>query len=291
MIKVIRLSASIFLLAFSSAISAQYLQPTQLLSNPFLMCPAQVGNSESPRASLMYKNDWSGSCLAGFDAPLKKLHGGGGLYAVYENSTFNRERLTAQGIYSYRWNINDNFRIRTAAYVGTVYTHQGDYVFQDSSHYFNVTHSTNFYFDEGLSLAFDYKKLSFGGTCFHLLRSDIGTVSTYRLDRTFSFYIGYDLWMMKGERHKGIGISPLLYLSNEESDLKFTIGFDFVWNNIFAGAYYRAADLNIVTLIYHAGARVGRFQFGYAYDNTRSELLMGDGSGHEVFLNYFFEKE
>lgn len=287
----IRVFVLFFLTAFPFAIFAQNIQPTQLLSNPFLMCPAHVGNSESPRASLMYKNDWAGSCLAGFDTPLEKLHGGAGLYAVCENSTYNRTVLSARGIYSYRWNINDNFRIGTAAYVGGVYMHQGNYVPDDSSHIIATPSYTNSYFDEGLSLAFDYKKLSFGATCFHLLTPDIGINSTYRMNRTFSFFIGYDLWMMKGEKHKGIGVSPLLYLTNEDSDMKVTIGFDFVWNNIFAGAYYRASDFNIVTLIYHAGARVGRFQFGYAFDKTESDLFLANSSGHEVFLNYFFEKK
>lgn len=287
----IRVFAPMFFIAFASAIFAQNIQPTQLLSNPFLMCPAQVGNSESPRASLMYKNDWAGSCLAGFDAPLEKLHGGAGLYAVYENSTFNRTCLSARGIYSYRWNINDNFRIRTAAYVGGVYMHQGNYVPDDTSHFIVTPSYTNSYFDEGLSIAFDFKKFSFGLSGYHLLRPKTSPFSSYRLDRTFSFFVGYDLWMMKGEKHKGIGVSPLLYLTNENSDLCFTIGFDFVWNNIFAGAYYRAADLNIVTLIYHAGARVGRFQFGYAFDKTESDLFLANSSGHEVFLNYFFEKK
>jgi len=281
----------VVLLLLTTFVFSQNLQPSQLLSIPFLMCPAQVGNSENPRASLMYKNDWSGSCLAGFDAPVKKLHGGVGLDVIYEDQTYNRTILSARGIYSFCWNINDDFSVRTAAYIETVNTHQSDYIFDDSSHYSNMTHYTNSYFDEGLSLAFDYKKLSFGATCFHLLRPDIGIISTYRMDRTFSFFAGYDLWMMKGEKHKGIGVSPLLYVANENSDFKVTIGFDFVWNNIFAGAYYRAGGVDIYTLIYHAGARVGRFQFGYAFDKTESDLLFANGSGHEVFINYFFEKK
>jgi len=284
----IRVLVLMILIVSASEIFAQNIQPSQLLSTPFLMCPAQVGNSESPRASLMYKNDWSGSCLAGFDAPVKKLHGGVGLDVIYEDQTYNRTILSARGVYSFCWKINDDLSIRTAAYVETVYKHDGGYISDDSSFYINIPRSTTSYFDEGLSLAFDYKKLSVGATCFHLLRPDVGINSPYRMDRTFSFFVGYDLWMMKGEKHKGIGVSPLLYVANENSGFKATIGFDFVWNNIFAGAYYRAGGVDIYTLIYHAGARVGRFQFGYAFDKTDSDLLFASGSGHEVFLNYFF---
>lgn len=287
----IRISVSIILFAFSSVIFSQNLQPTQLLSNPFLMCPAQVGNSESPRASLMYKNDWSGSSLVGFDAPLEKLHGGAGLYTSFENQQLNRTRITAQGVYSYCWNINENLKMRSAFYLSLVNNRQDEYVSDDTNCVFVAVPYTKSYLDEGLSVAFDFKKFSFGLSGHHLLRPETSPFSSYRMDRTFSFFIGYDLWMMKGEKHDGIGVSPLLYLSNEDSELKATIGFDFVWNNIFAGAYYRAADLNIVTLIYHAGARVGRFQFGYAYDHTKSNLALANWSGHEVFLNYYFEKK
>ena len=284
----IRVSVSIFFIAFSSVIFAQNIQPTQLLSNPFLMCPAQVGNSESPRASLMYKNNWAGSCLAGFDAPLKILHGGAGLYVTYENQMFNRYSFSTQGIYSYCWKMNENFKMRSAINLGIVNTKQDEYVHNDTNIVFQIEPYSKSYLDEGISLAFDFKKLSFGLSCFHLLRPDIGINTTYRKDRAYSFFIGYDLWMMKGEKHDGIGVSPLLYLTNEDSDLRITIGFDFVWNNIFVGTYYRAADINIITLIYHAGARVGRFQFGYAFDKTESKLFTKNGLGHEVFLNYLF---
>ncbi len=281
----------VILLMLTTYVSSQNLQPSQLLSTPFLMCPAQVGNSESPRASLMYKNDWFGSCLAGFDAPVKTLHGGVGLDVIYEDQQYNRTILSARGIYSFCLKINDDFNIRTAAYVETVNTHQDAYASQGTNPSINIPKYNSSYFDEGLSLAFDYRKLSLGATCFHLLRPDIGINSTYRMDRTYSFFVGYDLWMMKGEKHQGIGVSPLLYVANENSDFKATIGFDFVWNNIFAGAYYCAGGVDIYTLIYHAGARVGRFQFGYAFDKTESDLLFASGTGHEVFLNYFFEKK
>jgi len=255
------------------------------------MCPAQVGNSENPRASLMYKTYGDGTCLAGFDAPLKKLHGGVGLDVIYEDQHYNQTILSARGVYSFCWKINDDFSIGTAAYIETVNTHQNFYVSQGPNQSVNIPEYNCSYFDEGLSVAFDYKKLSAGATCFHLLRPDVGPFVSNRLDRTYSFFIGYDLWMMKGEKHKGIGVSPLLYVANENSDFKATIGFDFVWNNIFAGAYYRAGGVDIYTLIYHAGARVGRFQFGYAFDKTDSDLLFGNYSGHEIFLNYFFEKK
>lgn len=280
----------LFLLS-ACTLSAQNLQISNLSSNPFIICPAQVGNSENPRASLLYKNDWSGKCLAGFDAPLKKFHGGFGVNAIYENQLYNRTGLSVRGVYSYRWKINDDFSIRSAAFVDDVYTHQGDFVSDDTNQYFSISHSHKNYIDEGLSLAFDYKKISFGASCFHLLRPDIGVNSIYRLNRTYSFYVGYNLWMMKGEKHKGIGVSPLLYVTNENSDFNGTLGFDFIWNSVFAGAFYRLGSLDISTLIYHAGARIGRFQFGYAFDKTESQLLFANGSGHEVFLNYFFYKD
>lgn len=111
------------------------------------------------------------------------------------------------------------------------------------------------------------------------------------MDRRFSFYLGYDLWMMKGEKHEGIGITPLLYLTMESNNVRGTLGFDFVYNNVFAGAYYRMSSSDIYILIYHAGLRVGRFQFGYAYGKTSSNRLSVSAEGHELFLNYFFEKK
>ncbi|HBG70587.1 MAG: hypothetical protein A2W93_08380 [Bacteroidetes bacterium GWF2_43_63] len=272
--------------------TAQDLETTQLLSNPFLMCPAQVGNAENPRASLLYRNNWANSFIAGFDAPVEKLHGGIGLVAVYDNHGHNYSDQSVRGVYSFHSDINDDLKIKSAVYLGLANKHFGVYTPTDTLYHPLLQEVTNkTYFDQGLSFALDYKKLSLGFSCFHLLKPDVGLFTAYRMDRRFSFYLGYDLWMMKGEKHEGIGITPLLYLTMESNTVRGTLGFDFVYNNVFAGAYYRMSSSDIYTLIYHAGLRVGRFQFGYAYDKTSSNLLSVSAEGHELFLNYFFEKK
>lgn len=286
-----RVVCLLILLVSASTVSAQDLQITQLTSNPFVMCPAQVGNSENPRATMLYRYNWASSCLFGFDAPVEKLHGGVGLWAVYNNHGYNYSDKSVNGVYSFCSDLSDEFSIKSAVYLGLANRHQGNYVFSDT----NYTHVTGIqdktYFDQGLSLAFDYKKLSFGLSCFHLLKPDVGFTYAYRLDRSFSLFIGYDLWMMKGEKHNGFGVTPLLNMTIEGNFLQTTVGFDFVWNSIYAGTFYRLSDMNSYNLIYHAGARIGRFQFGYAYDNSGSNQLSISGNGHEVFLNYFFEKK
>lgn len=304
--KIIVFSIAIFLMVFS-ATYAQDFPASQANSNPFWMCPALVGNSEAPRISSFFRSQWPNlnsnykTAVLGFDAAVEKVHGGLGGFAIYDNQgngTFTEWSIN--GVYSYLGNVNDNLKIRAATQLTLGNKHlntdnltfpdqinpQYGFVYNTSSSYTENMNST--YFDLGISVAADFKKLTFGVSGFHLTSPDVGFIAESHIARRFSAFVGYDLWQLKGEKPEGIKVSPLVYITSSFGGYSVLAGSNFSYEYLFVGGHVRFGKSNLDAVIMNAGARLGNFQFGYSYDYTVSKLTNATGGSHEVFLNYFF---
>lgn len=303
------LSVSILLVFFISA-NAQDYSLSQPYSNPFWMCPALTGNSESPRISSFFRDQWPGTgsnyitAMTGFDLPVEKIHGGLGAFAIYDRAGEGAlSEWSLNGVYSYIGKINEDFKVRSAVQLslGNKHLNVDKLTFPDqiNPQYGFVLNTSEFsgenlnstYFDLGLSVAGDLKKFSFGLSGFHLTSPDVGFIAESHLDRKYAAFLGYDLWMMKGEEPTGFCFSPLVFVNNEYGGTNFLAGSNFSWNTIYIGSYYRFSDTNADAVILSGGARLGKFQFGYSYDYTVSKLTNASGGSHELFLNYFFCKQ
>lgn len=288
--------------------TAQDFPMSQAYSNPFWMCPALAGNSDAPRISSFYRSQWpdiSGSyktAMFGFDSGVKKVHGGLGLYGIYDNSADGTLiEWSLNGIYSYHGKINDNLTLRSGAqftygrkildWSQLIFPDQIDprhgFVF-DTSEPLPEGGLKKSYFDLGLSVAADWKKFTFGVSGFHLTSPDVGFISESHLDRRYVTFAGYDLWFMKGEKPEGFHVSPLVYYTTSTFGYSMLTGTNVSWNWLYAGSYYRFGENNPDAVIFQAGARFWHFQAGYSYDMTVSKLTNASGGSHEVFLNYLF---
>lgn len=297
-----------FFLLFSLIYSAnaQDFPASNVSSNAWWTCPALVGNSEDARASLFFRNQWpnlGGTYITGvaeFDKSVEKLHGGVGGYFLYDNAADGTlVEWSLNGIYSYIGKINENLTLRAATKLafGHLHLNTDNLIFGDSidpRHGFvfstnidNININRN-YFDLSLSVAADFKKWSLGASVFHLNQPEIGLISDSRRKRSYSFFAGYNLWMMKGEKNTGFSVSPIVYIFNNDLGTYYFAGSNISWNFLYVGFHYRFNENNSDAVIMNAGARTGKFQYGYSYDYTVSKLTNASGGTHEAFLSFYF---
>lgn len=302
------LSAVAFFFAILMSANAQDYPLSQPYSNPFWMCPALTGNSDAPRISSFVRLQWlnlNGSYvtnMVGFDAKVNKAHGGLGAFVIYDRAGEGTlYEWSFNGLYSYIGKINDHLTLRggTQLTLSNKHLNTDDLTFPDQidpRHGF--VYNTNqiypedginsTYFDLGLSAAADFKKFTVGVSCFHLNSPDVGFVSESRLPRRYAGFIGYDLWLLKGEKPEGFHVSPLVHITTVPYGFSMLAGTNVSWNWLYGGAYCRFGDSNPDAAVFQAGARLGKFQFGYSYDYTLSKLTNASGGSHEMYLNYFF---
>jgi type IX secretion system PorP/SprF family membrane protein len=257
-----------------------------------------------------FRDQWpstSSNCITamtGFDLPVEKIHGGLGTFAIYDRAGEGvLTEWSLNGLYSYIGKINEDFKVRSAVQLslGNKHLNVDNLTFPDQidprhGFVFNTNASlpedglNKTYFDLGLSAAADFRKFTFGVSGFHLTSPDVGFIAESHLDRKYAAFLGYDLWMMKGEKPTGFCFSPLVFVNNEFGGTNFLAGSNFSWNTIYIGSYYRYSNTNADAVILSGGARLGKFQFGYSYDYTVSKLTNASGGSHELFLNFFFDK-
>ncbi len=301
-------AVSIFFVFFICA-NAQDYPLSQPYSNPFWMNPALTGNSDVPRISSFVRCQWpdlSGSyttSMVGFDTKVDKVHGGLGAFVIYDRSgegTLNE--WSFNGSYSYIGKINDNLIVRggTQLTLGNNHLNTDNLIFPDQINpQYGIVYNSNeplpedgfnkTYFDLSISTAADFKKFTFGVSCFHLNSPNVGFISESHLTRRLAGFVGYDLWLMKGEKPEGFRVSPLVYCTTSPSGFSMLAGTNVSYNWLYIGSYYRFSKDNADAVAFSAGARLGKFQFGYSYDYTVSKLTNASGGSHEVFLNYFFK--
>lgn len=300
-----------FFVVFFIGANAQDNPLSQPYSNPFWMCPALTGNSDAPRISSFVRDQWPSlggsyvTCMAGFDAQVEKVHGGLGAYVIYDRAGEGTLiEWSFNGVYSYSGKINDNLTLRggTQLTLGNKHLNTDKLIFPDQidpCHGFVFNTNQTFpedglnktYFDLALSASADFRKFTFGVSCFHLNSPDIGFMSESRLPRRLAGFVGYDLWLLKGETPEGLRFSPLLYVTTLPGGFSAMAGTNVSWNWLYCGAYYRFNESNADALAFQAGARFWHFQAGYSYDMTVSKLTNASGGSHELFLNYYFKKK
>jgi len=303
-------AVSLFFVFFIAA-NAQDYPLSQPYSNPFWMCPALTGNAETPRLSSFTRVQWPNigskytTSNLGFDKYVKPLHGGLGIYGVYDVAGEGvLKQWSLNAVYSYNYAISEDFKLRVASQYSLVHKNidiskliSPDQI--DPVHGFvndtNQTYPENginkSYFDFGISAAADWEKFTFGITGFHLTRPNEGFLTESRIIRRYAAFAGYDLWLMKGEKPEGFRVSPLVYFTTLPGGFSVLAGTNVSWNWLYCGAYYRFNESNTDALAFQAGARFWHFQAGYSYDMTVSKLTNASGGSHEVFLNYFFNKK
>ena len=300
-----------FLLLSVGNLCAENPQFSQYYATPLLIAPSFAGNSLGTRAFLSYRDQWArlpGSYVtysAAIDNNFYSINSGLGL--VVMNDVAGSARLgttSASGLYSYRFNITDDWRIRPG--ISFTYTQRtlryANAIFPDQITESGIDGSTiepsykpYDYFDAGSSIVVYNRRLWLGLNVDHLMRPN---TSFARQDAK-----AYMQWSQFGginfplANHVGKvpEVITLNYLFKMARDFRqMDIGLNWYRAPLLMGIAWRGLPASEYPsydcLIFTVGLAVNNIAIGYSYDFTVSKLGAPTGGSHEVTISISFNE-
>ena len=308
--------ASIVILAAGILLSAENMyaenpQFSQYYNSQLLIAPSFAGNSLGSRAYVSYRDQWAklpGSYVTysvALDNNFYAINSGFGLVAMRDVAGSARLGTTsATGLYSYRFNITDDWRIRPGisfsfaqrslqwgrAIFPDVITEQGNDIntiepFYDPYNYFDASSSVVVY----------NRRLWLGLCVDHLLRPN---TSFARLDARAHMQwsqfggINFPLTNSVGKVPEVITLNYLFKMARDFRQMDIGLNWyraplllGFAWRGLPASEYP-----SYDCLIFSIGVAYNNMAFGYSYDFTVSILGAPTGGSHEITLSISFNE-
>jgi type IX secretion system PorP/SprF family membrane protein len=299
-------------------IFSQDVEMSQYFSAPLHLNPAMAGVSYGPRATLNYRNQWSGlgdgfnggytTYMAGADMYIEKIRGGIGLlfvgdqvmnnlYGSYKISLmyaqqikFNRKmglRIGVQGTY-----IHARIKWNELLWTDMINPYTG---FYNNISIRNPTNepppgatSTNTG-EFGAGLLFFTEKLYVGFAANNMLmhKEAFAAGVDARVPMRFAFHLGANLPVKhRNQARYNIWVSPNVLFVNQgmafQTQGSFLAGVSFMY----FGLGYRNVIYNSDAVIGYLGFKKGKFRIGYSYDYTISKLMNKTGGTHELSFTF-----
>ncbi len=299
-------------------IFSQDVEMSQYFSAPLHLNPAMAGVSYGPRATLNYRNQWSGmgdgfnggytTYMAGADMYIEKIRGGIGLlfvgdqvmnnlYGTYKISLmyaqqikFNRKmglRIGVQGTY-----IHARIKWNELLWTDMINPYTG---FYNNVSIRNPTNepppgatSTNTG-EFGAGLLFFTEKLYVGFAANNMLmhKEAFAAGVDARVPMRFAFHLGANLPVKhRNQARYNIWVSPNVLFVNQgmafQTQGSFLAGVSFMY----FGLGYRNVIYNSDAVIGYLGFKKGKFRIGYSYDYTISKLMNKTGGTHELSFTF-----
>lgn len=304
-----------------SCLFAQHYQFSQFYSAPTYLNPAFTGANVCSRASINYRNQWSGipgtftSYQASFDHTLKEYHSGIGLQFFSDRAGLGNLRTTQVSIlYAYEARINKKLMCRGGINVGSMQRKVdynsltfGDQIARNGASTSLEGFSDNgiTYFDAGLGLLVYTSTTWFGFSASHINKPDQTLMNGVSLlPPELKFHGGFKLTIEERESvNKNIPfVHSITVAYNYKKQLKFNqvdLGIYYTKNWLVLGLWYRGIPLfkpnksyeNNDALIFLTGINFSRYKIGYSYDLTLSSLNNVNTRGtHELSMSYQFCK-
>ena len=292
-------------------VSAENPQFSQYHATPLLIAPSFAGNSLGSRVFLSYRDQWArlpGSYItysAAIDNNFYSINSGFGLVVMRDVAGSARLGTTSvTGLYSYRFNINDDWRIRP----GISFAFNQRSLDNAKALYPDRISPTGidpvtieppfdpYSFIDASSSVVVYNRQLWLGLCVdHLLRPNI---SFARLDARahmqWSQFGGIN-FPMTNSIGKVPEVITLNYLFKMAADFRqLDVGINwyraplllgFGWRGLPA-ANYPSYDCLIFTI----GMAFNNLAVGYSYDFTVSKLGAPTGGSHEITLSFSFNE-
>lgn len=302
----------------SPKLSAQDVVMSQYFSAPLHLNPALAGVSYGPRATLNYRNQWSGlgdgfnggftTYMAGFDMHIAPIRAGIGAFFTGDqiaNNTYSSYRATI--IYSQQIKLNKKMALKFGIQGTYIHTRLrwdkllwSDMIDPLSGFFNNVnipnptaeappeklsTHKG----DMGAGVLFFTEKLYLGFSVNNLLmhRQSFYETDDVLTPMNFNVHFGANLPVRhKKELRYNIWVSPNVLFVNQGKSFQtqgtFLAGVSFMY----FGLGYRNAFKNSDAVIGYLGFRKGKFRVGYSYDYTISRLMNRSGGTHELSFTF-----
>jgi len=310
----------VFFLGCLPCAYGQHYQFSQFYSAPTYLNPAFTGADVCSRASINYRNQWSGitggfvTYQATLDHALTKYKSGVGLQFFKDKSgTVGLSTTQINLLYSYETRINKLFMGRAGLSMGSAQRRvdMSAFTFGDQIARKDAPSSVEGsslgsvgYFDMNVGVLVYSRKIWGGISATHITQPNQSlTGDESILPVEFKFHGGYkhvfNESSMAGSYHEK---QSLTLAFNYKKQLKFNqvdLGFYFTKGFLVVGAWYRGIPvfkpikeyLNNDAMVFLLGVSVGKYNIGYSYDLTLSKLSNANTRGtHELSMSYQFCK-
>ena len=296
---------------FVGNVYAENPQFSQYYASPLLIAPSFAGNSLGSRTFVSYRDQWAklpGSYVTAavaIDNNFYNINSGMGLVVVNDMAGSARlNTTTVTGLYSYRFNISDDWRIRPG--ISFTFAQRSlqfaKAIFPDVISNTGIDNNTieqptdpYYYIDANSSVVVYNRRMWFGLCVDHLLRpntsfarldarvpmqwSQFGGINFPMTDRVGKvpevITVNYLFKMASGYRQMDVGVNwyraPLLL--------------GFAWRGIPASEYP-----SVDCLIFTTGFAFNNMAIGYSYDFTISKLGPATGGSHEITFSFAFNE-
>lgn len=292
-------------------VCAQTPQFSQYYASPLLIAPSFAGNSLGSRVFLNYRDQWAklpGSYVTysfAIDNNFYSINSGLGLVVMRDVAGSARLGNTSiTGLYSYRFNINDNWRIRPGIsfsfaqralqFSRAVFPDQISITGTDPTT-LEVATPPYYYFDASSSVVIYNRQMWFGLVADNLLRPNL---SFMRLDARvpiqWSQFGGVNFPMRNrvGKAPEVISINYLFKMSGKYQQID--VGANWYRAPLLLGFAWRGLPSNKYpsydALIFTVGIAFNNMAIGYSYDFTVSKLGPATGGSHEITFSFAFNE-
>lgn len=291
-------------LGFSGDVFAQDPHFSQFYGNPLYLNPALAGARHCPRAVLSYRNQWPGldgsayvTYAASYDQHIDALMGGVGVLAYRDVAGLGSLTTTQiSGIYSYLLNVNRDFNVKFGAQaawsqkkIDWSKLNFGDQIdarkgFVYGTQEVQLEEAKNSW-DFSVGAFGWYKSSLYGGfAVHHLNQPDEGLNGEAKLPTKITVHAGGVIPLGSfGDIRKsktGVVLSPNILFMKQQDFTELNLGMYLRTENIVGGLWYRVNDAIIVMVGYHNE----KFNLGYSYDLTSSDLTNASAGSHEISL-------
>ncbi|MES2516252.1 MAG: type IX secretion system membrane protein PorP/SprF [Bacteroidota bacterium] len=294
---------------------------TQFYASPLYLNPAFTGANVCSRATLIYRNQWAGikkgyeSYMFSMDHYLSKQHVGIGLQAAVDQAGTGGLRTTIiNPSLAYETNINKTIAIRFGLQPGVVIKSIqfdrllfGDQIARGGSanpgsvSTVETRTANKAFFDIGAGTLVYTSNYWLGASFFHLTRPNESLYDTESatLPIKYSVHGGTKIFINKEEKDPDLkkSVSIVMHYRGQGKFDQFDIGTYYSQRGISLGIWYRGIPglkaykpgySNNDALAFVTGFQQERFNIGYSYDITISQLQRLTNGAHEVTLSYQF---
>ena len=287
-------------------------QFSQYYSSPLLIAPSFAGNSLGTRAFVNYRDQWAklqGSLVTysvALDNNFYSINSGFGV--VVMNDVIGSAKLASTsfaGLYSYRFNITDGWRIRPGISFSLTQRalNYSKAIFPDQITLTGIDLSTierrtdPYYYVDASSSAVVYNNRMWLGLCVdNLLRPN---VSFARLDGRLPMQwsqfggINFPFYNAPGRIPEIITLNYLFKMTRNYYQMEAGVNWyraplmlGIAWRGMPAFDKYNSYD----ALIFMVGMAFNNMAFGYSYDFTVSKLGPATGGSHELTFSISFNE-
>lgn len=302
---------SFLLLLLPGVLLAQDPQYSQFFANPLHLNPALAGTTELSRTVVNYRNQWpaKGNSFTtyslSYDQLLKKYKAGIGFQVYHDREPNNVINTTSASLaYSYHLQLdvesfmtlglNAGFVLKQFDVNGLIFPSEIDQLNGNVTHGTPVTISdkNKAYPDFAVGAVGQHKDFFWGASVHHLTRPDESITkgdNKSKLPMKVTLHAGArSRKLHHGLLSREFTLSPNILYQQQGNFKQLNLGVYMIERSFQFGGWFRNnIDNRPDAIILLVGLAREKFQFGYSFDYTLSQLSNYSHGSHEISLTFF----